>query len=90
MTSAENRTVIRTLHPDAVRAEPAPEAGGAALVLADGVEVLLAGPNAAAYLTRLATAIATARGLLRPGRPHRPAPSPTAPEPNPVAGPPAL
>jgi len=81
MTSAENRTVIRVLRPEAVRAEPAPEAGGAALILADGIEVLLAGPNAAAYLTRLATAIATARGLLHPGRPQQSAPGPTAPTP---------
>src|SRR5690606_6456822 len=38
-----------------------------ALVLAPGVEVLLSGPDAGAYLTRLAAAVATARGMLHPG-----------------------
>ncbi|WP_017595979.1 hypothetical protein [Nocardiopsis potens] len=68
MTSAENRAVIRVPRPDAVRAEPAPEARAVALVLAPEIEVLLAGPDAAAYLTRLASAIATARGMLHPQR----------------------
>ncbi|MFW5415436.1 hypothetical protein J0910_02075 [Nocardiopsis sp. CNT-189] len=70
MTSAENRVVIRAPHAGMVRVEDAPEAGGVALVLAPGVEVLLqpGDLDAAAYLTRLAAAIATARGRL-----HRPA-----------------
>jgi len=66
MTSAEHRVVIRAPHAGMVRVEDAPEAGGVALVLTPGVEVLLSGPDAAAYLTRLAAAVATARGMLRP------------------------
>ncbi|MFW5420125.1 hypothetical protein J0910_26265 [Nocardiopsis sp. CNT-189] len=71
MTSAHNRAVIRAPRPDAVRAERAPEVGGVALVLAPEIEVLLSGPDAAAYLTRLAAAIATARGMLHPAQGDR-------------------
>ncbi|MFW5415710.1 hypothetical protein J0910_03665 [Nocardiopsis sp. CNT-189] len=69
MTSAEHHMVIRAPHGGMVRVEDAPETGGAALVLAPGVEVLLrpGDTDAAAYLTRLASAVATARGRL-----HRP------------------
>ncbi|WP_420157215.1 hypothetical protein [Nocardiopsis sp. CNT-189] len=65
---AQHRTV-RDPRPGMVRVDADPD--GAALVLAPGVEVLLTGPHAGAYLTRLAAVLATARALL-----SRPSPTP--------------
>ncbi|HLU96724.1 MAG TPA: hypothetical protein VKZ89_07790 [Thermobifida alba] len=66
MTSAEHRVVVRAPHAGMVRAEPAPEASGVALVLAPGVEVLLrpGDADAVGYLLRLAAAVDAARAML--------------------------